>query len=344
MKKMLSLMLSTLMLMAILAGCGGKTSADTPNSSDSTTTPASSEYVWKMALNSSEGDNAYDMGAAFAEKITELTDGKVKVELYGGAALGSTSEVLEGMSYGVADCMVESVSIMASFSPKANIDVFPFIYSGFDHWKAVWTGELGQEIKDAVGEESGFKLLGATYRNPRIVCATYEMKDIGDFAGFKIRVPNQPAYIKTWEWLKAAPTPMAMNEVYTALQQKTVDGQENPIQDSKNYAFDEVCKYWIKTNHAYGTNVVIMSQDYFNSMPADIQEACVEAANYASEVVTNAALDLAAQTEEALIAEGCTVIEIDTPAFIEYFDGFAEANFPDLVDWANQIKALDPNA
>lgn len=343
MKKVSSLILAMLLLVSLLTGCGG-TAQTEPTGTGETSGDGTAEYVWKMALNSSEGDNAYDMGAAFAEKIMELTDGRVQVDLYGGAALGSTSEVLEGMSYGVADCMVESVSIMASFSSKANIDVMPFVYSGFDHWKAVWNGELGEEIKDTVGQESGFKLLGATYRNPRIVCATYSMQNIEDFKGFKIRVPNQPAYIKTWEWLDAAPTPMAMNEVYTALQQKTVDGQENPIQDSKNYAFDEVCKYWIKTNHAYGTNVVIMSQTYFDGLPADIQEACVEAANYASQVVTDAALEKAEETEAALVEEGCTIIEVDTPAFIEYFEGFAEANFPELTDWVDQIKALDPTA
>jgi len=352
MKKGLCLFLALLLTMACLAGCGSSSASggaaasggSSASSGAAASGSGSAEYVWKMALNSSEGDNAYDTGAAFAEKVAELTNGKVKVDLYGGAALGSTSEILEGLDYGVADCMVESVSTLASFSNKANIDVMPYVYSGYDHWKAVWSSDLGQTIKDTVGKEGGFKLLGATYRNPRVVCSTYSMQKIEDFKGFKIRVPNLECYIKTWEWLKAAPTPMAMNEVYTALQQKTVDGQENPLADSVNYAFDEVCKYWIKTNHAYGTNVVIMSGKYFDSLPQDIQQACTDAANYASELVTGQALDKAAAAEQKLKDEGCTVIEVDMKSFIDYFDGFADTNFPYLSDWVSQIKEMDPNA
>ena len=76
-------------------------------------------YTWKMALNSTEGDNAYDTGAAFAKKIEELTDGRVEVVLYGGGSLGTTSEVLEGMKFGVANVMCESIGTLATFTPMA---------------------------------------------------------------------------------------------------------------------------------------------------------------------------------------------------------------------------------
>ena len=243
-------------------------------------------YTWKMALNSTEGDNAYDTGAAFAKKIEELTDGRVEVVLYGGGSLGTTSEVLEGMKFGVANVMCESIGTLATFTPMANIDATPYLFRDYDHFMETWNSDVGEEIKETVGEESGFKLLGGTYRGPRIVTATKEMKNIEDFKGFKLRAPNLEMYLETWKWMKAAPTPIAMTETYTALQQKTVDGQENPMTDSLNYAFDEVCKYWIKTNHVYSSNVIIMDREYFDALPEDIQQAVREAAEYAGVTVS----------------------------------------------------------
>ena len=170
------------------------------------------------------------------------------------------------------------------------------------------------------------------------------METIEDFAGFKLRAPNLDVYIKTWQWMKAAPTPLPVGEVYTALQQGTVEGQENPMGDSLNYAFNEVCKYWMKTNHVYSCNLFIMEQNYFNGLPKDIQAAVEEAATYAGDQISEAQVEKEAAAEKKLIELGCEVIDVDTDAFIQYFDGFVDKNYPDLVDWANRIKAMETGA
>lgn len=197
-------------------------------------------------------------------------------------SLGTTSEVLEGMKFGVANVMCESIGTLATFTPMANIDATPYLFRDYDHFMETWNSDVGEEIKETVGEESGFKLLGrhiqrSPYRNGNKGNEKYR-----GFQGFKLRAPNLEMYLETWKWMKAAPTPIAMTETYTALQQKTVDGQENPMTDSLNYAFDEVCKYWIKTNHVYSSNVIIMDREYFDALPEDIQQAVREAAEYAA--------------------------------------------------------------
>ncbi len=297
-------------------------------------------YTWKMALNSTAGDNAYDTGAAFAEKIKELTDGRVEVVLYGGGSLGTTSEILEGMQFGVANVMCESVGTLATFTPLANIDATPYLFRDYEHFEEVWNSELGEEMKETIGEETGFKLLGGTYRGPRIVTAKREMQHVEDFKGFKLRAPNLEMYLETWRWMGAAPTPIAMTETYTALQQNTVEGQENPMTDSMNYAFDEVCKYWIKTNHVYSSNVIIMDRDYFNDLPEDIQKAVAEAAEFASAVVSEEQLAREQAAEQELIDKGCHIIEVDTNEFMEHFGNFTDEKFPYLADWAARIRAV----
>ena len=140
--------------------------------------------------------------------------------------------------------------------------------------------------------------------------------------------------------MKAAPTPIAMTETYTALQQKTVDGQENPMTDSMNYAFDEVCKYWIKTNHVYSSNVIIMDREYFDALPEDIRQAVQEAAEYAGVTVSEQQLQKEKEAEQELIDKGCHIVEVDTDQFIEYFKDFTDEKFPYPADWAEKIRAV----
>lgn len=329
-KKILAILMASVVAALGLSGCNNGMGIN----DDGT-------YTWKMALNSTEGDNAYDTGAAFAKRIEELTNGRVKVVLYGGGSLGTTSEVLEGMQFGVANVMCESVGTLATFTPMANIDAAPYLFRDYDHFMKTWNSDIGTEIKETVGEETGFKLLGGTYRGPRIVTATKEMNTIDEFKGFKLRAPNLEMYLETWKWMKAAPTPISMTETYTALQQGTVKGQENSLMDSMNYAFDEVCKYWIKTNHVYSSNVIIMDREYYEALPEDIQQAVAEASEYASGVVSQQQLDKEEAAERELLEKGCHIIEVDTEEFSEYFDDFMEEKFPYLADWAAKIRAVD---
>ena len=133
-----------------------------------------------------------------------------------------------------------------------------------------------------------------------------------------------------------------MTETYTALQQGTVDGQENPMPDSMNYAFDEVCDYWIKTNHVYSCNLLIMDRTYYRNLPQDVKDAVQEAAAYASRQNSRNELKKEAQAEKKLKKEGKHVIEVDTAAFANYFRDFAKTNYPELNNWVKQIKAMDP--
>ena len=328
MKKTLALVLSLIMVISMMAGIGiSASAADT--------------YKLKLNCPDTEGGLSFIIGTEFAKKAEELTNGAVKITVYGGSSLGTTTEALEGMAAGIADVQVESIGTLAPFTELANIDAMPYMYSGYEHFTKVWTSDLGKEILTKVGEDGHFKLMGASYRGARVVTATYEMKTVEDFKGFKLRAPGLDMYVKTWQWLGAAPTPLPITDVYTAIQQKTVEGQENSIIDSMNYSFDELCKYFILTNHVYSANTVIMDLDKFNSLPEDIQAALEEAAAYACEVASKVVLENEETKKEELVANGNVIVEVDNASFLEAFNGFAEENFPKLADWANAIRAMD---
>ncbi|MDD5922437.1 MAG: TRAP transporter substrate-binding protein DctP, partial [Eubacteriales bacterium] len=190
-----SLALALVMMATLLAGCGGGTKAKKGSSS----TKSSYSGEWIVAVNTSEGDILYEATQKFCDLVEKYSDGKIKCKLYGGAQLGSGQELLEGMSYGVANVYAESIGTLAPFSKYANIDAIPYLYSGYDQFIKVWKSDLGKEMRDKIGEDAGFKILGGMYRGARIVTAKKEMKHPDDFKGFKLRAPGIDAYVKTWE-------------------------------------------------------------------------------------------------------------------------------------------------
>ena len=158
--------------------------------------------------------------------------------------------------------------------------------------------------------------------------------------GLKIRAPNIQMYIKTWQALGASPTPLAITETFTALQQGTVDAQENPVVECYGHGFYDVCDYLILTNHVYGADVFVFNEQYFASLQDDIQTAIEEAALEAAEWRNNVAVEMEKEYVEKFKEKGVTVIEPDVESFRNKLDGFIEREFPDLVPWVDKIKAV----
>ncbi len=354
--KVLSLTMALILCTGTLAGCGGGTDKEETNggteananqtqAGDATMFGnADAEYTFKVAVNTSAGDVLYESVAKFCEELASASDGNIATELYGGSVLGSGQELLEGLSFGVAHIYAESIGTLAPFSARANIDAIPYLYSGYDHFINTWKGDLGEEMREAIGEEANFKLLGGMYRGARITTAVKEMRTVEDFKGFKLRAPNIDVYVKTWRKLGASPTPLAITETYTAIQQGTVEGQENPISECYNYGFYDVCPYFIKTNHVYSQDVFMMDRNTYNELPENVQTMIADAAVVASEYRNALMKDREAEVEEKVIEKGVTIIEVDMKEFISKFDGFVEEVYPDLVDWTNEIKTLDISA
>ena len=179
------------------------------------------------------------------------------------------------------------------------------------------------------------------YRGARECTTKKKFTTPEELKGLKIRVPNQQVYIDAWNVLGASPTPLALTETFTALQQNTVEAQENATIESYGFGFYDVCDYLVKTNHVYSTDLFIFNRDYFNNLPEDIQQALIEAADEASAYRTELSLDKEAEYEQMFKDKGVEIVEIDTQPFADKFDGFTEEYFPELVDWANQIAAVE---
>lgn len=301
---------------------------------------AGDKIVMKLALASAAGDIRDRTCLKMAELAKAKSGGNIVVEVYSGGQLGDWRDTIEGLSMGMNEIVFESLGTLDAFSDMANIDAVPYLYRDVEHFKKAWAGPIGEKILKTVGDEGNFKLLGPMNRGARIVTSKVPFKNLAELKGLKLRVPNIQVYIETWKTLGAAPTPLAFTETFTAIQQNTVVAQENPIVLSYSMSFYDVCKYLVMTNHVFSADMFIFNKQYFEGLPADTQkiltEACNEAAAWCDVELARIESDYKGKFQE----KGVTVIEPDRAEFIAKFDGFVEKQFPKLVPWANEIRAL----
>lgn len=275
----------------------------------------------------------------FAEEVEELSDGKLKIEIYGDSALGADKDLLEGLKIGTADIWAGGAGVLSGASDTANIFTVPFLFDTQEHFDKVYDGEVGQEISDKIAEESGYKVISYWTRGARWLTVDEEVHTPEDMAGLKIRVPDSPVFVKSFEQLGAAPTPMAFGEVFTSLQQGVIDGQENPLSLIYNSKFNEVVDYLIKTEHVREPIAVAISQEKFDSLSPDLQEVLLTAASgeakkFAYDEVTQGDSEYLQNLQDA----GMTLIEPDISAFQAKLEGFVEGNFPEITDIYETIR------
>lgn len=301
---------------------------------------ADDKIVLKLALSSPAGDIRDKACQKMAELAKQKSNGKVIVEVYSGGQLGDWRDAIEGLSMGINEIVLESLGTLDAYSDMANIDAVPYLYRDIHHFGKVWFGPIGEKILKTVGDQGNFKLIGPMNRGARIVTSKVPFKNLAELKGLKLRVPNIQVYIETWKTLGASPTPLALTETFTAIQQNTVVAQENPTIESYAFSFYDVCKYLIETNHVFSADMFIFNKQYFEKLPADVQkvltEAILEAAAWRNEECIRVEADFKKKFQE----QGVTIIEPDRAQFIAAFDGFVEKLFPKLVPWATEIRAL----
>lgn len=329
MKKSLSLCIVLVLLAVTVIGCS--------NGGTATDKPAQAQMVFKLANVSAIGDERDQSLQEFAKLVEQKSKGTMKVEVYSGGTLGAWRDTIEGLEPGIVQIVNESIGTLEAYSKTASIDAYPYLYRDYEHYKKVMEGEIGQQLLTTVGEEGGFVILGPSYRGARVVTSNKKITSVDDLKGLKIRAPGIDMYMKTWQTLGASPIPMSATEIYTGLQQGTIDAQENPVMFSYGNAYYDVCKYLVMTNHVMSTDVFIFNDKYFNGLPEDVQKIFKEAAAEAGNFRTQLVLSKEAETIKAMEAKGMEVITPDLAPFQDKLKDFVK-EFPNLTDLVKQIQ------
>lgn len=254
----------------------------------------------------------------FAELVEERSDGKIKIEVYNNGQLGSASDYVVNTQLGTLDMGVVNQSVLSSFvTDLAAVDI-PYIIEGYEHADRVFEGETGeyysQEITDLMGTQV-LDIWEVGFRN--LTNSKHPVNQVEDIKGLRIRTMDNKVHQEFWKSMGADPVPMSWNEAYTAMQQKAIDGQENPLSVILGNNVAEVNKELAMTEHVYSSIFFLMSKDAWNALTEDqqkiIKECAKEAGQYEREEQRRQADEAMAELEK----QGMKITKPDKQQFID---------------------------
>ncbi|MCQ4763039.1 DctP family TRAP transporter solute-binding subunit [Cloacibacillus evryensis] len=242
---------------------------------------AAPEYKIKVAYISSESHPTAQAMTGFAKDVDSASKGRIKVELYPNGQLGSDRELCEGVQMGTIQMVVSSTSALAGFDKRIQVLDLPYLFTTRKAAFDAVDGELGKKLNSYL-EKKGFLVLGYQENGFRHVTNSKRpIKTPADLKGLKIRTMENPMHIAFFKELGANPTPMSWGELYTALQQGTVDAQENPYAMIDDGKFYEVQKYVSETGHLFSYEIIIANKKFMEKLPADLRKIVDAAAHRA---------------------------------------------------------------
>lgn len=219
----------------------------------------------------------------FAKLVSDKSGGELKIQVFPNSSLGDNTAMMEQMQFGSLDMMAPSVAALSGFTTSTAVFDLPYLLKNEAAAEEVLDGPLGDSIGTAL-EPSGFHLLGWMTQSWRHLTCNKEVKKPADVAGIKIRTMDSKYHMAHFNTLGASAIPMAMSELYTALQQGTIDAQENPYTNIVNSRFYEVQDYVVETGHIYDACPLLVSTITWKKLTDDqkkiIEEAAAEAVKW----------------------------------------------------------------
>lgn len=285
-----------LILSLVLVGCGG-------DSSDSTSI--------KLGHVQTEDSPWQDGAEKFKKEVEDNSDGEIEVEIYPNSNLGGDTDLAEGMQAGSIDASLIA-GVLGDFEPSIQILNFPYLFDNEEEFDRIVHGDIGDEIADRLLESSDIRILDYWSRGPRQLTTNEPVESIDDIQGLKVRLPEIKSMESAWQEMGASPTTMAWDEVYSALQQGTIDAQENPIPFSFSSNIQEVQDYVAITDHVYEFATLSFSEDTWDSLDSEQQKIVEEASEKATESYNDSVEETTEKNLEEMEDEGMEVTHPDT--------------------------------
>lgn len=263
-----------------------------------------------------EQDGFHIAAVKFQELVQERTQGKVSIEIFPNASLGDERTLLEGMQIGTVDMGVITNGPVANFVEQMAVFEMPFLFATPEQAYEVLDGPIGQDLLDQLATVN---LKGLAYAERGFRNLTNSVRPVNtpaDLQGLRIRVMENPVYIDTFRELGANAVPMAWTEALTAMQQGTIDGQENPVNVIHSFKLNETQSHMSLTRHTYAPAVFVMGMRSWNQLPEAAQVIMIEAAREAAAHERQVNAEMEAQQLDELRAAGMTINETpDIAAF-----------------------------
>ncbi len=277
-----------------------------------------------------EPDNVYGQGADhFAKLVKERSNGEINIQVFPSSQLGNQRDLVEGLGLGTVDMTLTGTAVLGNFVPEVAVFDLPFLFRDVNHaYKALDT--VGMDLAKK-GEANGMITLAIWENGVRHMTNNKRpIKTPDDMKGLKVRVMEQPIYIDMMKALGASPTPMAMSELYTALQKGVIDGQENPLGHIATKRFNEVQKYLSLTGHTYASEPLLISSMAWNKLTPEQQQILKKAAEDTRDWERQLCRDLEGKYLDQIKNAGTTEVNDNVDK-----EAFAKATKP---AWDNYVK------
>ena len=277
-------------------------------------TSATAATTLRFGHANNNGEIATDLFQEFADKVTKRTKGEVTIKVFPAEQLGKEGDLIQQVKSGALDISAPSMPSLSSLVPALEIASAPFLWTDWAQAEKVITGPAFQPQFDELRDKHNVLMLSKIWywgwRN--LTTGPHAVSKPEDLQGLKIRVPESPVWVEMIRAMGGAPTPIPFGEVYTALQQKTVDGQENPIPTIYSRKFYEVQAHLSMTRHMLQNNTMIINKRSFDKLSPEFQKVLMEEAAAAS--VKNSKLQQERETSmlEEIRKSGKTAI-VDKP-------------------------------
>lgn len=234
------------------------------------------EFILRFGHQANEQDVWHRSALHFARTLDSLSEGRIETLIYPSEQLGGELDMIRSIRAGIVEMTITAES-MQNWAGITTFLAVPYLIRDSDHLRLVVEGEIGDEIAAEMISSIGLRPICYFERGPRHLTSNRPVLSPDDLGGMVLRVPNVPLFVRVWQALGAKPTPMTFSEVFTALQQGTVEAQENPFALIYSAGFYEVQRYLNLTGHVTGWTYVVIGEDQFRALPADLRQKVLEA-------------------------------------------------------------------
>ncbi|UZJ79489.1 TRAP transporter substrate-binding protein [Fictibacillus sp. KU28468] len=274
-KKSLGILMGTALLSSVLlTGCGSQSSSS--SSGEKTKTIKIANYFAKD----------HPQNVALREKFKPMVEkesgGTLKVQIYDNSTLGAEKEFYDGVRNGTIEMGIPGL-IMQSDIEKMAVPEWPFLFKDYEHVKKVLNGPIGKELTEDLEKKHGVKPLAWSANGFRMFSSNRTLQGMDDLKGLRMRMPNIPNYIKLGKLLGMNVTPMPISEVFSALEQKVVDGQDNPVATLRASGWYEVQSNVLESKHMFSPNIYIINSKFFNGLSKKQQKIIEKASKTAAD-------------------------------------------------------------
>ncbi|SHF85769.1 tripartite ATP-independent transporter solute receptor, DctP family [Modicisalibacter ilicicola DSM 19980] len=294
---------------------------------------ADGEYKIKFSIGTTQSGAQY-RGLEYFEKIVEeRSGGDVQVELFHSAQLGDDLQAVSNLQSGTLEMTAPSTSPLVGMFPEFAVFDLPFLFPTPEVADNVLDGEIGQRMLEEASRQGLVAIGWAENGYRQLTNSETPVKEPADLEGLKIRTMQNDIHLDIWRTLGANPTPMSFAELFTALEQGVVDGQENPWITIEASKFYEVQDYASETNHVYTPFITLVSARFWDRLPAEYQQLLREAAKEMGEYERKVSRTLNDQIKQELKESGMNITELSP----EQVKVFQEKLAPVYDEWRDEI-------